>query len=270
MNYRHGRLNVVNFINNHVVQKIGVIQENSRPHRLFVEKMALLAARAKRLNVPTVIDYYRNANNTEVLVLERISGAPITDEDNADNAKAMEEVGKQMRLLKRVTNGYGWLKPQSFQGEFDMWSSFLTVYTKEYGLRLVKSRILDTRVLGKLLEVIRNSNLNIPAPFLLHQDLKAGNIMRDDDSKIWIIDWENSILGDPLYDIAMFGVRRGQTKIWESLIKGYGVDATFSKTRYLLYEIIALIGAVEFNIKQGVKKTEREKRLISLLNLLLS
>ena len=62
-------------------------------------------------------------------------------------------------------------------------------------------------------------------------------------------DWENVVLGDPLYDLALFGVREGHRIFWEELVRGYRLDIT--SRRYLIYEAIALIGIVNFHHKYG-------------------
>ncbi|MFF4401899.1 phosphotransferase family protein [Streptomyces sp. NPDC001480] len=40
-------------------------------------------------------------------------------------------------------------------------------------------------------------------PFsLLHADLHRENLIVDDDRRLWTIDWELAVIGDPLYDVA--------------------------------------------------------------------
>ncbi|MFM9368034.1 phosphotransferase [Streptomyces sp. Da 82-17] len=43
----------------------------------------------------------------------------------------------------------------------------------------------------------------VPRPFcLLHGDLHRENLIVDGDGRLWVIDWELAMLGDPLYDLA--------------------------------------------------------------------
>ena len=74
MKVRKGRLNNTEFINNDVIRKVAITQEVVRPYRLKVEAWALSQAKSRGVNTPRVLDYYRDSEGREVLVLERIHG----------------------------------------------------------------------------------------------------------------------------------------------------------------------------------------------------
>ena len=89
--------------------------------------------------------------------------------------------------------------------------------------------------------------IDIQTAFLVNRDIKPGNIIRDINGKTWIIDWENAILGDPLYDLAIFGGNYGHGKLWKSLLDGYGF--TLPSLKYYVYQAVALFGTIDFCIK---------------------
>ncbi|MBU4350871.1 phosphotransferase [Patescibacteria group bacterium] len=128
---------------------------------------------------------------------------------------------------------------------------------------MFENGILDHNTLRDLLEAIERCSFSLGQPYLVHRDLKPGNLVKDDSGKIWIIDWENAMLGDPLYDIAIFGVREGHGAPWQNLVCGYGLDLSLPK--YLLYEIVCLIGIIDFYAEYKVRYLKGQRQLFRLI-----
>jgi len=101
-------------------------------------------------------------------------------------------------------------------------------------------------------------DLEIPEPYLLNRDIKPSNIIKGEDESVWILDWENAILGDPLYDLALFGARYGHGTLWKRLKEGYGLNS--SSPKYALYEIIGLIGIIDFYQKYQINYRGRQNQ----------
>lgn len=161
------------------------------------------------MNVPRVLDYFVNSAGQETLVIERIPGGiPLTKCLPKEQVEYMRSVGEQMVRLSQPTSGYGWIKPTTLTGVYETWKSFLLVYANTFGIRLVTAKIIDCELITKVIAVIEKVNLPISFPYLLHRDLKHANLIADKKGKTWIIDWENAILGDPLYDLAINGSER--------------------------------------------------------------
>lgn len=244
MRIRKGRLNITKITDEKVI-KVGIVKEKARPCRLKVEGWALAqAAKRKGVNVPKVLDYYRDTEGREVLVLQRIEGKSFSLRNSQENIESMFSVGSQMRLLSDLGEGFGWIDPVSLAGSSKNWKSFLSFYVSKYGARLVRKDIIDSKLLLKLHRVLEKTDLEISISYLVNRDLKPSNIMQDDRGEIWILDWEDVILGDPLYDLAVFGARYGHIPLWESMVEGYGLDVSLPK--YALYEVLSLVGMVDF------------------------
>ncbi len=261
---RNGRLNIIRFIDKKKIYKIGVIKESKRPSRLGVECWALEVARKYGINVPKVIDYYLSRKKQEILVLERIDGKRVSVLCFNERKNCMQSVGSQMMKLADISSGFGWIDPLSKKGTSISWKSFLCLYINEYGKRLVREKIFSRDDLQKIIDYLEILDLQIRIPYLINRDIKTTNLIKSVDEKIWILDWENAILGDPLYDIAMFGARRGRGELWKNLVNGYGVDINCPE--YNLYEIAILIGIIEFNRKLGIKKNKDEEKVHDLIN----
>ncbi len=269
MKTRKGRLNMIEFVDEKTVRKIGVVQEKDRPHRLKVEAWALSRAKSRGVNTPRVLDYYRDSEGREVLALERIHGKHLLRRISQENTECMFEVGAQVILLSNSTFNcsWGWINPASMTGISESWQSFLLLYVQTYHELFVKKNILEETHLQKVYSAIDSVDLNLPGPCLVNRDIKPSNIIRDNNGKVWIIDWENTILGDPLYDLAVFGVKYGHGILWENLVLGCGFDV--SSAKYALYEIIALIGIVDFYREYQINYWGRQKQLRKLIRRLI-
>lgn len=265
---RRGRLNETRPLNMDIILKTGIVEETSRPSRLKTEAWALYFARNKGLNVPQVLDYYRNQNGEEVLQLTRISGSPLTIEECIENTSLLYQVGSQMNNLDTGLVSYGWIDTAASRGRYESWKSFLSDYLKRYGKRLLEGEIIEEEHLRTVRKELETVDLSLPTAFLVHRDLRMENLLKDEKDSIWIIDWENAILGDPLYDLALFEIRYGKDTLWENLAKGYKTETHKQAQKYLLYKIIALIGFTDFYHKYNMPyetETEQLVRLISNL-----
>lgn len=266
METRKGRRNILEFVDEKIVRKIAVIKEQTRPYRLKVEGWALSQARSRGINVPRVIDYYLDQEGREVLVLERIFGRLLSLNPLEENTSYIFDVGRQLAVLRDIGVNYGWIDPVSLKGNSKNWQSFISEYTKTYTQRLISESIITENDFLKILEAIEGENLDISTSFLVHRDIRFPNLISDNKGEVWIVDWENVLLGDPLYDLALFGTRYGHGVLWKSLKSGFGFDHLPS--RYILYEIVGLIGIIDFCRKNNINykgKLRHLQRLITTI-----
>lgn len=265
MKTRKGRLNTIEFVDEGTVRKIGVVQERVRPCRLKVEAWALSQARLLGINVPRVLDYYRDSGGREVLVLKRIPGKHLLRRISQENTEHMFGVGAQIASLSKASLdcGWGWIDPASMTGISESWQSFLLFYVQTYHRRFVEESIIEEMYLQRVYRAIDGIDLNTPGPYLVHRDIKPSNVVLGNDGKVWIVDWENAILGDSLYDLAIFGVRYGHGVLWESFVSGCGLD--ISSPQYALYEAMGLIGLINFYREHQINYKGRQKQLCRLV-----
>jgi hypothetical protein len=126
----------------------------------------------------------------------------------------------------------------------------------------VKEKIIKEKCLQKVCRTIKLAELNISTPFLVNGDIRLPHLLRDSNGKVWIVDWENVILGDPLWDLAFFGIRYGHGVLWQSFKSGYGFSSL--PQRYILYEIVALIGMIDFFRKNKINYYGKLRKFIQL------
>lgn len=257
------RLNEIRILDSQSVQKVGTEQEISRSSRLEVEAWALSFAQKRGVRVPRLLSYSRNPLGQEVLITERVWGGTLSLRELFQNPSILEQVGEQMTLLGNAASRYGWIDPVARNGSHESWQEFLSLYVQQHGRSLVQLAFIDVGSLMKVGKAIEATDFDLPLPYLLHRDLQPSNFLRDSRGNIWILDWEHAILGDPLYDIAIVGIRYGHGLLWKHLLNGY--DLGLSPQRYLLYEIIALMGTVDFYRKAGFSYRTKLNKLSRLI-----
>ena len=261
---RRERKNLIEFVDKTSVRKISMLRESNRPQRLQIESWILSQIRMRKINVPKVLDYYRNSRDQEVLVMERIYGQPISLVAPKEKREAMLEIGPQMVQLANIASNYGWIDPASFAGNSNSWRMFILNYVKTYGERLFSSNIISRKDLDVVYRLIESLDIEISKSFLLNRDFRLSHFLRDDYGKIWILDWENAILGDPLYDLAIFAARYGEGTLWQNLKTGYSFGHLPPK--YYLYKIVALIGIIDYCQKNRIEYSGRMKKLMKSIS----
>jgi len=249
---RKGRLNFTT-INEDVVTKIAWVSDKTRRQRLNREKWALNIAKNQGLLVPVVVDYGHkiiNGKKVEVLITRRIFGKELSFIPNTTNIKAMQAIGKQLSNLKPLVGaGFGWPGHKNLTGEFKTWKSFLLFFTKKCGKKLIDYGIISNELLNTFCKKIQEFNFEIAEPFLIHRDIKPANILRTNKG-VYLIDWENALLGDSLFDLAQFEANYGRKSLWKALAKGLNLN--YCQKKYVFYEIIAIIGIIDFCYKQKI------------------
>lgn len=104
---------------------------------------------------------------------------------------------------------------------------------------------------------------------LLHGDYGFSNTLSDGEKITGVIDWEQSMYGDPLFDVAWLDLWDERTPYADIFLKHYtetGVDITHYKERILCYQLYSGIGALKHfsasNQEQGYKYAK--ERLLRL------
>ncbi|HEU4966113.1 MAG TPA: aminoglycoside phosphotransferase family protein [Candidatus Saccharimonadales bacterium] len=263
---RRGRLNDTHILDDRV-RKYGRIIESERPYRLLNESWGLQVAQQRGLHVPEVYSYTRDTDGHETIDMELIRGTPLDRlTDKQIRAASLQQVGLQLAKLDNISEGFGWINPHSRVGTYQSWGSYLQDYAATYTGVLTEAKLIEQSEADKLLSQTSNANLGLVRPSLVHRDIKWGNLILAETQDVFIIDWENVILGDSLYDLAIFGVREGHNEPWRKMAQG--LDADINSKKYALYEAIALVGIVEYHKKYETNATEKAAQLKDLIGLL--
>jgi len=260
---RKGRINNTRIVGG-VFIKTAVRVEPNKRLRLKREQWSLSIARERGVNVPKVIDYYIDNGGHEVLKLEVIHEKTLTMFPVQSQVEVMRKVGSEMLKLRSVSKKFGWPDTNTLECKFDKWGSFLYKFTKRYSKRLINWDILQNDFVINLLKRISRFDFGVEESDLVHRDIKPNNILCTEDlTRYWIVDWENSLLGDQLFDLAVYSANFGRDRLWKGLVNGFG-DLSVESDKYKLYEMIALIGTIDFYRKQGINYSQKVRKLLRL------
>lgn len=101
----------------------------------------------------------------------------------------------------------------------------------------------------------------IAKPRLIHGDLANHNIMIHNNQISALIDWEDSLSGDPAFDIAYYGTGSWTNKYWfTNFIRGYKTIHELSVDfwqRYWLYFLRIALSKTVLRHKLGVLKSQK-------------
>lgn len=264
---RKGRFNTTIQVDTATIEKVAHVIEANRPIRLGVEAWALNIAKERGLVVPTVYRSFHDPEGREVLRLERIEGTPLDKiSDYRTRARAMFDVGRQLLALTNVAPTFGWIDIKTSTGSHGSWRQFLIDYADKYVTKVTQHGLLASDLGQKLFQMTLELDNGPVRASLVHRDIKPGNLLVRPNGGTTILDWENAILGDSLYDLAMYEIREGQGLASSEFVKGHQAEAASKTHRYRLYEAIALLGITDFLWEYGDNAEDQAARLSELLD----
>jgi fructosamine-3-kinase len=200
----------------------------------YFDQWALNILEQKKL--PTVriyeIDVSREKYSFDYEIMEEARGSLFglfaIDRHNPQNIvyKLGEVVG---RLHEITAAGFGLLDVRRVfaksegKGLFNTWQDFVLRNLEKHiqTCRDIKAiTLVESRRIESLFIKTRNILANIK-PSLLHGDLGSGNIFSDGKEITGIIDWEDCLSGDPLFDVALWGTFIGNDERRAYFFEGY-------------------------------------------------
>lgn len=176
------------------------------------------------LKTPSVVWYSKDEN---VVVYNRIKGNMLSNLNEERSNKVAYKVGRQLKQMHSSSyNGYGSVqKWNDIRGEYKTYKTFVNKYLKscmeisdESDFKDFVYECSDIIESTKIPEKIQSS--------LLHTDLHSENIIVK-QKEVYIIDFENAILGPPEMDLIHSYLMLSQGKglqFADNFISGYGKE----------------------------------------------
>lgn len=108
-------------------------------------------------------------------------------------------------------------------GVYNKWSEYLLQNLKPHLKYCLKNKIIDKKLHNEILKIFNIKRVPVvKQPVLLHGDLANHNVFTDGKNITAVIDWEDSISGDPIFDIAYYGTGAFANQNWYlSFLAGY-------------------------------------------------
>ncbi len=199
--------------------------------------------------------------------MQKILGEPLTHLSNRIRRKVFHDCGGQLgKLLGGSFRDYGWVDPEKKSGTFENWSTFLISFVDRYGSTLISDGILTDRQVRRL--KIKLGSLPTVKPTLIHRDLKPSNLLAKGGCLSGILDWENAIIGDGLFDLAVLIARLGlDSKDAAAARRGYeGKAGSVDDEKLNVYVPVVLIGEIAFRRRRGHPFSTYARRLLIAIN----
>ncbi|QVL31990.1 phosphotransferase [Telmatocola sphagniphila] len=205
-----------------------IFRSNSLPESFVDFPMAIeasitnyLVERGYPVMTCRCVDLTRDRCRTDFTIQNQASGSSlkIFDDNERVLLPLLTNLGRWIGKLhaEKVSSGFGWLKldpddplgchadgTSHYRGLFNCWTDFLEVNLEKHLSRCVELNALDkaeaNRIEGwfsKLWSVLASSPSAI-----LHNDLSMDNVFTDGRKITAILDWEDALLGDPIFDVA--------------------------------------------------------------------
>jgi fructosamine-3-kinase len=208
--------------------------------------------------------------------------------DYHDHSNIVTKLGFIISLLHKIkTAGFGLidirrvLSHQAGEGLSNTWVDFVCRNLEEHLRTCCAIQALSLHDGQKIESMFENARpiLKSIQPSLLHGDLSNGNIFSDGREITAIIDWEDCLSGDPIFDIAFWGTFIGNDERRKSFLNGYQslqpLPVDFELRYWLYYLRIVLAKTVlryRFNyyLQDRIPASFRLKKSLSKLESILS
>lgn len=170
--------------------------------------------------------------------------------------KYTHRLGNELAMVhKRKTFGFGpfnvkaAIKKNKLIGIYPNWSDYFFLNLNKHINYLKRVKVINLEDCIKILNIFNKfrSEIVYNSPHLLHGDVANQNAIFA-SGKIRLIDWEDALSGDPLYDVAFYltGIYENE-KLKRSFLDGYNEIRCISidNIRYWLYFLrISLVKAI--------------------------
>ena len=240
------------------------------------ERWALDEARKTGVPTPTTLLIEHISLGQDMIAItvqEKIKGTPLAGLSETEKQQILGKVGAIISKIHEVkTIGYGWTSVEG-QGMYASWDQYLTkILSKSDRLLEVADRNkTDQIVIVRALQFIEaNRGAYAGDARLVHRDLGPNHFLVEDRRVIGVIDFENCIGGDPVYDLARWDLLYGHEYSTDAVKEGYTNQEIIQNNydlRMKLYKIHAGLSIIDYLDTQN--ETELAQSLaLQIFNLL--
>ncbi|WP_066128901.1 phosphotransferase family protein [Gemelliphila asaccharolytica] len=218
-------------------------------NKYFIKKNAtpIIATLSAEKIVPK-LKWTRRLSNGDVIIAQ--------DFQNGRNLSSKEMIDKRIpKILKKVHNSIKLKKMMINQG-FKKETSKSSLDNLK---KILSKELLENRDISLAIEYLERNRPkdDILAP--CHADLHKDNWLLSDSNKLFLVDWEQAILGDPAIDISFVLYLYIPQENWDIWLKEYGIVPTLSyklKLKwYMLFQSLVMV--VWYNKKQQFSKMNK-------------
>ena len=219
----------------------------------YMEAEAVAMTMARRQGVPVpdllVTDTTLSRFPVRYQILECVAHPSLREHDQSgvlDRPAVSEQLGVYLALLHGITGaGFGFLDTErlrrdgKLQGLDRCHADYFHKRLDDHLGYLQDVDFLDRGTIGRIEAVFQRhaALLDIERPALLHKDLAFWNVLGTPDRVAAVVDWDDTVLGDPVDDLAIVRCFY-DADVFEPLVAGYRRTAVLAEdftTRLWMY-----------------------------------
>jgi Phosphotransferase enzyme family len=217
-----------------LVLKASALPRLGCDYGLVVEQAVSTAVRALGIGCPEVVrvDLGRHLVAFDFLIA-RFDAHPAArdfDDDESTMCALLSSCAAQLRRVHAVrVDGFGHILPpvtdhNRLGGCFARWDAFLQTRLDEHVKACRDLGTLDAAGVVQAFDAFRHlaASEATDEARLLHGDPGSHNLLTDGTRIVSIVDWEDALGGDPLYDLAMLASFHPQRR-HSAIFRGYGL-----------------------------------------------
>jgi aminoglycoside phosphotransferase len=169
--------------------------------------------------------------------VERVRGetASARDDDEDVTLRRLEAVARFLARLHAIRGrGYGpvVMEADGPRGLFETWGEYIHLRLADHTAACEASGAIDSSERRRVEAHFAQAGSLTTDPALLHGDPGGHNFMLEDDVVVGAIDWEDALLGDPLFDLASLCTFQPERR-HPRILAAYG--APLDRRRFWLY-----------------------------------
>ncbi len=246
--------------------------ENGPEGDQYMEVESTVMDRVRQLGVPTprifAVDAWRERHPFAWQLMEMVPYPDLNRLYKAgelDSLTVMRQLGRYIAQWQQIaTPGYGPFSTAVLRKEGQL-VGLLPAYRDYYTLNLerhvgflVKRGFMDFSQAGQIADLVKASDdcLDIKQGCLVHKDIALWNVLGDKDTIHSVIDWDDSVSGDPTDDLSLIGCFHTGNEM-RALIDGYAevkpLPEEFERRfwlhmlRNMIYKAVIRVGAGYFD-----------------------
>lgn len=188
----------------------------------------------------------RHASGQSFIMLSEVKGKilPKAAEAGLDNSQLLKQAAGILERVHRIPlRGYGPLLVRNgeLRGKHASWAEYLAIKAPDTA-DLAQRALVDAQSRQLFEQASHRLFTSSARPGrLLHTDYHKENILADNAGEIGIVDWDNAISGDPLYDLS--NVWHVLGKKFELFMAGYSGELDVERfDDYRLFLCVMKIG----------------------------
>ncbi|MFF2154422.1 phosphotransferase family protein [Paenibacillus chitinolyticus] len=214
----------------------------------------------KGIPVPELIKTYEIEGNY-VMISQWIDAQPLKEKWISLQKEQKEIYLNKIGILlaqvqfalshQEIANSSFWQRNNIKDFSFFSWNSYLLEQLKKWTSRLKLSEVdLSMNIETIIKRVVQKASAITEPPrlTLIHSDFTMRNILCDESNKLWSIDFESTLAGDPLFDVARITWIDFEKEDVKSLVNSWEKETSICIDYKVLklYQLIIAISVVSW------------------------